>query len=78
MALRRKACANLKEQARALDKVAWPDSDHATASFRIQLGKNQSAELILPFVADLKSDFTFRGFFMQIEFLSWGSQLDHA
>ena len=55
------------------DKVAWPDSDHATASFRIQLGKDQSVELILSFVADQKSDFTFRGFFMQIEFVSWGS-----
>lgn len=55
------------------DKVAWPDSDHATASFRIQLGKDQSAELVLSFVADQKSDFTFRGFFMQIEFVSWGS-----
>jgi hypothetical protein len=56
------------------DRVAWPDSDHATGNLRIQLGKDQAVELILSFVADEKSSLTFRGFFIEVDFVSWGNR----
>jgi hypothetical protein len=56
------------------DRVAWPDSDHATGNLRIQLRKDQSGELILSFVADEKSSLIFRGFFIEIDFVSWGDR----
>jgi len=56
------------------DRVASPDSDHATGNIRIQLGKDQAVELILSFVADEKSSLTFRGFFIEVDFPSWGNR----
>ncbi|MEM1989243.1 MAG: LEA type 2 family protein [Candidatus Bathyarchaeia archaeon] len=55
------------------DLALLPDEDYKVQSFSIDLPEGQSIELTVTFVALEKSSLTFRGYFMQVDFTSWGT-----
>ena len=55
------------------DIALLPDEDYKVQSFHISLSKDQVIELTVTFTASEKSGLTFRGYFIQIDFNSWGT-----
>ena len=55
--------------------LAWlPDEDYVVRSFQLDLSEGQVTELIVTFSATQKSGLTFRGYFVQVDFDSWGTK----
>jgi len=50
-----------------------PDTDHETQSFTVSLSEGQSGVATVTFLAAQKTGFTFRGYFIQVDFDSWGT-----
>jgi hypothetical protein len=50
-----------------------PDEDHVTQSFTVSLSEGQSGVATLTFVAAQTTGWTFRGYFIQVDFDSWGT-----
>jgi len=55
------------------DKVLMPDSDHVVQAFSVELENNQLGDMEVTFIASEKSGFTFRGYFIEVDFDSWGN-----
>ena len=55
------------------DIALWPDEDHKVQSFAVSLLKDQVIDLVVTFVAEEKSGGSFRGYFVQVDFDSWGT-----
>jgi len=55
------------------DLALLPDEDYKVESFYIDLSEGQSVELAVAFLAAEKSGLSFRGYFMQVDFNSWGT-----
>ena len=49
------------------------DEDHVTQSFSVSLDEGQSGVATVMFVATQKTGWTFRGYFIQVDFDSWGT-----
>ncbi len=47
------------------------DEDHVTRSFTVSLSEGQSGVATVTFVAEQKTGFSFRGYFIQVDFDSW-------
>jgi len=56
------------------DLALLPDEDYVVQSFQLDLSEGQVAELIVTFSAAQKSGLTFRGYFIQVDFNSWGTK----
>ena len=55
------------------DKAFLQDSDHVVQSFSVDLENNQLGDMEVSFIASEKSGFTFRGYFIEVDFDSWGN-----
>jgi len=55
------------------DIAFLPDEDYTTKSYSVKLSKDQTIDLIVSFIALEKSGFTFRGYFVQVDFVTWGT-----
>jgi hypothetical protein len=55
------------------DLALLPDEDYKAESFNIDLPENQIIELVVTFSAAEKSGLSFRGYFVQVDFDSWGT-----
>lgn len=55
------------------DIALWPDEDHKVHSFAVSLLKDQVIDLVVTFAAEEKSGGSFRGYFAQVDFDSWGT-----
>jgi len=53
------------------DLALLPDEDYEVESFSINVPKGQTVELTVTFLASEKSSFSFRGYFIQVDFNSW-------
>lgn len=56
------------------DIALLPDEDHKVQSLTLSLSKDQVADAVVTFAASEKSGLTFRGYFVQIDFDSWGTK----
>jgi len=50
-----------------------PDEDYKTQSYTISLDENQQTELTISFVASESTSSSFRGYFIQVDFTTWGA-----
>jgi len=50
-----------------------PDEDHVTQSFSVSLSEGQSGVATVTFIAAQKTGWTFKGYFIQVDFDSWGT-----
>ncbi|MEM3384784.1 MAG: LEA type 2 family protein [Nitrososphaeria archaeon] len=55
------------------DLTLLPDEDYKVQTFTIDLQEGQIIDLTVTFIAMEKSSFTFRGYFMQVDFNTWGT-----
>jgi len=55
------------------DKALMPDSDHVVQAFSVDLNNNQLGDMEVTFIASDKSGFSFRGYFIEVDFDSWGN-----
>jgi hypothetical protein len=46
----------------------WPDSDFSTKIFAVQLKGDQTFELESTFIPELASGWSFRGYFVEVDF----------
>jgi hypothetical protein len=56
------------------DLAYQSDEDLMVNSYEIDLGEDEYADIEITFTASEKSGFTFRGYFIQVDFLSWGNE----
>ena len=54
------------------DIALFSDEDLVVNSYQIDLGENEYGDIEVSFVASDKSGFSFRGYFIQVDFDSWG------
>ena len=54
------------------DYALLPDDDVIVNSYMVSLGESEYADVEITFTASEKSGFTFRGYFIQVDFYSWG------
>lgn len=55
------------------DLALLPDEDYKVESFNIDISEGQAMELTVTFLAAEKSSLSFRGYFIQVDFNSWGT-----
>jgi len=56
------------------DLALLPDEDYVVQSFQLNLSKDQIIELTVTFSAEQKSGAAFKGYFIQVDFDSWGTK----
>jgi len=55
------------------DITLLPDEDYKVQSFHLDLSEGQVIDLTVSFSASQKSELSFRGYFVQVDFDSWGT-----
>jgi len=55
------------------DLVLLPDEDYKTQNYEISLAEDEKTELIISFMASETTSLFFRGYFIQVDFVTWGT-----